>query len=71
MYFLSAAIPWAIISLAYQSLIIFQLYKPSPELVAFFPYIYLLLNFTPIVMAIQYFFYYLIKRKAATVLFNK
>lgn len=71
MYFVPAAFPWATISLAYQSLIIFQLYKPSPELVAFFPYIYLILNFTSTTTLIVYFFYYLMKRKAAVVLFNK
>jgi hypothetical protein len=71
MYLISAAIPWATISLAYQSLIIFQFYKPAPELIAFFPYIYFILNFAPALLAVLYFFYYLIKRKAGEVLFNK
>jgi hypothetical protein len=68
-FVLPGIIPWAIITMTYESKILFKYTKPSPELISedytgyFFTYATFCFYFS-------YFLYFIIKRKATTLLYG-
>jgi hypothetical protein len=67
---LPAIVPWAIVAMTYESKILFQYTKPSPEMISedimsFF------FNYATFCFYISYFIYFIVKRRANTVLYGQ
>lgn len=69
-YLPAATLPWAMISLSYQGLILSQYEKLSSEVIPFF-YVNIFINYITFATFFIYLFYFLIKRQAAEVLYGK
>ena len=70
LFLIPALLPWAMLSLVYQPLIIARFYKQSPQLISFH-YVCILLNLASMGTIVVYFFYFLIKKKASEELYKQ
>ena len=69
-YLPAATLPWAMISLTYQGLILTQYEKLSSEVISFF-YVSIVINYITFITFFIYLFYFLIKKNASEVLYEK
>jgi hypothetical protein len=64
-----ALVPWALMAMSYQTNVLFMYEKPSPELISD-AVISPIFTLNTIFAYLAYFFYWLIKRRATTVLYD-
>ena len=64
-----ALVPWALMAMSYQSKVLFMYEKPSPELISD-DVISPIFTINTVLAYLAYFFYWLIKRRATTVLYG-
>ena len=66
----AVSLPWAMISLTYQGLILVRYEKLSPEVIPF-NYVAIVINWVSVATFFTYLFYFLIKRRSSRVLYNR
>jgi hypothetical protein len=69
-YVVPAIVPWVILAMKYETVILWQYTKPSPELISddYMNYFFTVAGFC---FYSTYFLYFFVKRKANTVLYNQ
>jgi hypothetical protein len=70
LYLAPATLPWAMIALSYQGLILARYERLSPEVISFF-YVSIFLNWIGVATFFTYLFYFLIKRRASKLLYGR